>query len=489
MDRRSFLIGSAAAGGLLLGGRAWARSWGDAPDNATSLILPEGVRAQKVLEIFLYGGMSPWESFYTVPEHTGQWNTFAGQRGQVYASCGMQSNDLLLPWATDGAGVQVHLGPNAMPIRQRSDVLARTRVVVMRHELEPHEAAIPHMLSGMRLGSPRMVGMGGHLQRYWLEWAPRIEPYAYVLQPENIIGTDNTRAASSIGLHPGSARPLSLKIATSQAFLGRLDRSRVGAEAPAFDALSAFYNGQTRSRYTVGGEPLRSAALSDHESARAGVEASAAIRQILGDDFMANLSGSSCGESAGRSYSAMGLENAVALLTHPTAPARYVNVVDTGLVEADGGGGYDTHFEHLFPQARNTTHLLQELVDRINEPGENDPDKIDLDDTLVILTTEFGRTPFRQEGGSGTNHHPYGFVSVLLGGPIGPDQSGIVGSIGPDGTSDDYTTPSELRAGLLAACGIYPFAHESFAVGDVRDAQTERDALARVTETVLGRAS
>ena len=78
-------------------------------------------------------------------------------------------------------------------------------------------------------------------------------------------------------------------------------------------------------------------------------------------------------------------------------------------------------------------------------------------------------------------------MNLLLGGPIGPEQSGLAGTIGDDGTATDWTTPSELRAALLAGCGIYPFSQESFAVGDVRDVVTERDALARIQDLVLGR--
>lgn len=486
MNRRHFLAGAAAAGGLLLGGRAWGRAWGEAPEASVPLILPSGARAERVLEVFLYGGLSPWESFYAVPGSEA-WRMFEGQHDAVWGRCSVPTDARSQAWTTDSAGAQIRLGPHAMPLRARQDLIDRMRVVVMRHELEPHEAAIPHALSGMRLGSPRMVGMGGHLQRFWLEQAPRVQPYSYVLQPENIVGTDNTRAASAVGLHPGSARPLSLKISSSQAFLDRLERNRVYRDARYWDALVDHYSRKTRKRYSIAGSPLRSATLDDFESAQASIERSSDIRALLGEDFMQARSGRACGETADESYIAMGLEAGVQLLTHPEHPARYVNVVDTGLYEADGGGGYDTHVDHLQPQADNTTHLLAELVSRINEPGEHDPRKLDLDTTMVLLTTEFGRTPFVQADSGGTNHHPYGYVSVVLGGPIGPDQAGIVGAIGEGGQATDYTTPSEMRAAMLAACGIYPFAHESFAVGDVRDVPTERDALAHLTERVLGR--
>lgn len=496
MRRREFLVGSAASAGLLLAGRAaHGRTWGEPPATAASLVLPEGQRAERVLEVFLYGGLSPWESFYTVPEYgrpndpqypNQQWHLFAGQHSAVFGACGVPSGQWMAPFATDAAGATVQLGPLTLPLRNRPDVLARTRVVVMRHDLEPHEAAIPYALAGMRLGSPRLVGMGAHVQRAWLERSPRSEPYAYVLQPENIFSTDNTRAAEAVGLHPGSARPLGLKVAPSQAFLEWLDRAGLGSRRQAWDALVAHYGQQARAHYAAGGTPLRASALDDHASASEALARADAIRSVLGDGFMAVRSGQACGDTTSLAYTRMGLEAAAHLLTHPTAPARYVNVVDTGLDLADGGGGYDTHFDHMYPQARNTTFMLRELMALINEPGEGDPDKIDLDETMVVLTTEFGRTPTRQFGGEGTNHHPYGYVNVLIGGPIGPEQSGVVGAIGPDGVATDWVTPSELRAALLAATGLYPFAHESFAVGDVRDVPTEADALVWLRSHVLG---
>ncbi|MCA9573633.1 MAG: hypothetical protein KC656_37620, partial [Myxococcales bacterium] len=165
----------------------------------------------------------------------------------------------------------VNLGPLTIPLRNRPDILARMRIVVMRHDLEPHEAAIPQALSGMRLGSPRMVGMGAHMQRHFGDLAARPEPYAYVLQPENIIGTDNTRAADAIGLHPGSARPLALKINSSQAFLTQLDRANLGDRRAAWDALAQHYAEAARARYRSGGDDLRSAALDDHLSAFASI--------------------------------------------------------------------------------------------------------------------------------------------------------------------------------------------------------------------------
>ena len=459
-------------------------------------LLGPGQRAERVLEVFSYGGISPWESFYVVEDfgrpdakkHANQqWHLFANKHDRVFSElCGLRRPDWLDSFGVDSQGVRVKWGPTTWPLRQRRDVLDRTRVVVMRHSLEPHEAAIPLTLSGMRLGNPRMTGMGAHVQRYFQEnrdrGGSRAEPYSYVFQPNNIISTDNTRAADSVGVHPGSARPLSFTVGDRPAILDNLGRRHLGAHREAFDRLLAHYSQSQRQRYTFRGEPLRSPALTDHAASVRALKGSKALSNLLGPRFLSSEQGEQCGRS-NRNLLGMGLTAAVELLTHPAAPARYANVVDTGLFEADGGGGYDTHFDHLAPQVRNGHNLLSELLDHINRPNENDPRKLHLDDTLIVVTTEFGRTPKRQAGGQGTNHFPYGYVQLLIGGPV---QKGISGAIGEDGHAVDWVSPSEFRVGVLAALGMYPFFHESFAVGDVREARGELEALRLTMASVLG---
>lgn len=504
MRRREFLWGTAgalSAGGLLRPSVARGAGWGVGPDEATSHLLPAGVRAEKVLEVFLYGGLAPFESFYVIPEFgtpsdpnypNQQWHLFAGDHDEVYRQyCGLGTeSSWLSPWSADAAGRMVNLGPIAMPIRNRPDILQRMRVIVVRHDLEPHEAAIPYMLSGMRLGNVRMTGMGSHVQRYFLEQgvSGRIAPYSYVLTPEDIFSTDNLRAASSVGLHPGSARPMSLTINAADTLSQMLARAHLNASTrPPVDALLGYYRDQALARHRDReGNPLRSHALDDHAFSLTSVMAAPELMDVLGTNLFAPEGHSSCGETDSVDYNRVGIRAAASLLNNPVEPARYVNVIDTGLDLADGGGGYDTHFEHPYTQAMNGLSMLDNLVDRINEPGEGDPSKIDLDETMVLLTTEFGRTPSRQFGGNGTNHFPYGFVVILIGGPIGPDQAGILGAIGPDAYATDYVTPSEFRAACLAAMGMYPFAQESFAVGDIRDVPSELDALVWLNEHVLG---
>lgn len=499
--RRDLLRAAALVGGgvLLPFGGAARAAWGEGPDRvARDLVLPAGVRAERTLELFLYGGLGPFESFYVVEEHGRpddprfpgeQWYLFERSHGMTFARCGVDA-ELLQPFATDALGMSVKLGPLVMPLRGRPDLLARMRILVQRHDLEPHEAAIPMALSGMRLGSARMCGVGSHVQRYYQDrdTTGRRVPFSYVLYPDTELQTDNLRAASAVGLHPGSARPLDLRITAESELPSQLARATLGDRRDAYDALSAWYAARARARYTAEGVALRSRALDDHAYAVDALRNADQLREVFTDEVLAAVNGRSCSERSDIDTTAMSLRIAAHLLTHPDYPGRHVTVVDGGLIPASGGGGYDAHTEHLSTLSRNLLSTLESLVAIINEPGEGDPAKIDLDDTLVVLNTEFGRTPYVQAGsGDGTNHHPYGYVTVLIGGPIGEEQAGILGAIGPDGWADRYLTPIESRAAVLAAMGMYPFSQEAFAVGDIRGVATEKDALAWLNEVVLGR--
>ena len=502
MRRRDFLSAAAGMAGLLMTRRLNAAPWGQAPDaRAEELLLPPGLRAEKVLEVFLYGGLGPFESFYVVEEYgrpedpdfpDQQWYLFQDQHDKVFEKCGLTGYPLLQPFALDSLGKQVNLGPLVLPLRTRPDILKRMRVLVHRHALEPHEAAIPYSLSGQRLGSPRMAGSGSAVQRYFMDrdTTGRRVPYSYVLYTDKEIPTDNLRAASSVGLHPGAARPLDLRISAATDFQAMLSRANLGGQRAQYDALTAYYVAQAQQRYTYQGAEVRSRGLGDHVFATQTLKNAPELQALFPEEVTRVIGGDQCGQRSPEDTTAMGLTMATHLLTHPDTPARYVTVVDGGMIPAAGGGGYDVHSRHLPDMTRNITSCLESLISHINEPGEDDPTKIDLDTTMVVLTTEFGRTPFEQAHSlKGTNHHPYGYVNVLIGGPVGPDQAGVLGAIGPDGWADHYLTPKELRAAILAAMGIYPFSQESFAIGDLRDLHYEKDGLLWLNEIVLGRKS
>ena len=129
-------------------------------------------------------------------------------------------------------------------------------------------------------------------------------------------------------------------------------------------------------------------------------------------------------------------------------------------------------------------HMSRELAARINEPGEDDPRKLDLDRHLVLLTTEYGRSPLPIAGG--LDHWPYGYVVIAIGGPVTEDRSGIIGAIDSDAYATSWFTPGDLRAALLLAQGIWPFSDRSFAVGDISAGTSELDCAMFLREELWG---
>ncbi|HEX4419896.1 MAG TPA: DUF1501 domain-containing protein [Kofleriaceae bacterium] len=501
MKRRAFLAAAGAAGAAALFG-PWSRTaraatFGAFPAGSEPVELPDGVRARRVLEIFLYGGLSCWETLYFVRGYgtpddpvapSSQYYAFADANAAATASCG--AVDLARPFAIDALGATVELGPFAAKLWQRSDVVARMRLVVQRHALAPHEAAVPQALTGRMVGQPGAAGLGAHVQRARIDAGAtpdRASPYSYVFATGGV-SSDNVAAAASSGTHPGAARPLLIKTDSATGFTQLLDRTVLGASRTGHDALVAAYADQYTARLTWPGRGrVRSAHADDAAVAFAIKRNAGAIHGVLPDDLFAAQTPTVCGRTA-IDYPWIGLTAARHLLTHPSEPASYVCVSDNGLVGAVGGGGYDTHTGNAADTATNFDNLSTALLAIINAPGEADPTKLSLDDTLIILNTEFGRTPLAQAPGSdGRNHHPDGYVTAFIGGPITSDQRGVYGAIGRDGIATSFATPSENRVAALLAMGIYPFAPDGFNVSDVPGVTSELDAARAVMAKFLGR--
>jgi len=269
-----------------------------------------------------------------------------------------------------------------------------------------------------------------------------------------------------------------------------LGRPTVGGNRAHNDALVQAYVDQYNTRLTWPGVGrVRSPRTDDLGVAFTTTTKVDAIAGVLSADLFAKQKATACGVNR-TDLPLMGLSAAAHLLTHPTEPASYVCVSDVGLYEASGGGGYDTHTDNARDTARNFDNMLKSLLAVINGPGETDPTKLSLDDTLIILNTEFGRTPLPQDRTNGRNHHPYGFATAFIGGPITSAQKGVFGAIGPDGfAGEDFATPAENRMAALLALGIWPFNEDGFAVSDAPGAASELDAATAAMTKFLGRTS
>ncbi|MCO6457229.1 MAG: DUF1501 domain-containing protein [Pirellulaceae bacterium] len=100
---------------------------------------------------------------------------------------------------------------------------------------------------------------------------------------------------------------------------------------------------------------------------------------------------------------------------------RFVELIDTG-----SSGNWDAHGDMLSHEglARNVDQPIAALLKDLRQRGL-------LDETLVVWTTEFGRTPFNNTADAkGREHHPWAFSSWLAGAGIRP---GIV-----HGASDEH---------------------------------------------------
>lgn len=98
---------------------------------------------------------------------------------------------------------------------------------------------------------------------------------------------------------------------------------------------------------------------------------------------------------------------------------RFVELIDSG-----SNKNWDSHgkmADHV-PRAKNVDRPIAGLLKDLKSRGM-------LDDTLVVWTTEFGRTP-HTDGPTGRSHHPGVFSSWLAGG-------GVRGGLAL-GTSDEY---------------------------------------------------
>ncbi|MCA9636141.1 MAG: DUF1501 domain-containing protein, partial [Myxococcales bacterium] len=316
----------------------------------------------------------------------------------------------------------------------------------------------------------------------------RSTPYAYILYPGVDFPTDNVKAASSVGLHPGSARPLSVVVDSNSELSNLLARAGVGDKRAQFDAAVDHYLRDYEARFRPAGKgaATRSSERSNYAFAHFARRSAQELQGILASDLFQVIGGSECGNAEPVDMPAMQARLAAALLTRQSDQPRYVQWID-GALKPHPSGGHDTHQAHVQYASMNVAHTLEELAAIINEPGEGDPNKIDLDKTMIVINTEFGRTPFLQ-GMDGLNHWPQGMVNVLIGGPITAAERGIYGTITEDqGFAESWVSPAENRMMVMMALGIYPFSSQTFAVGDVGGGvKDELEAATRIKEIYLG---
>ncbi|HIG85088.1 MAG TPA: DUF1501 domain-containing protein [Verrucomicrobia bacterium] len=112
-------------------------------------------------------------------------------------------------------------------------------------------------------------------------------------------------------------------------------------------------------------------------------------------------------------------------------------------------GGWDTHqdnFQRVQSNAAILDQALSALLDDLHASGM-------LEETLVVLTTEFGRTPKINQN-AGRDHYPKAFSALLAGGGV---KGGYVhGKTDNKGTEpvDDPVTIADFNATIAYGCGL-----------------------------------
>ena len=485
ISRRRLLTASAAAGVTLwLPRYARGQLAGD-PWNS----LPEGVwdarpRKYKILEIFLTGGLSPWETFYVDQPGTVDSSDPAvadNWRGSYPFIEGL--SDACKPLSGEESrlfarvnGNDVHFGFPTADLWTAPDgetpLVDRTRVVVVRHNLAPHEGGTPIALTGLRPGSPRLAGLGTPIDRHSRQNTEgtigRLAPAAYVIEP----ATYNSEMDSfvEVGRHGAAFRPPRLGLTSGGGLVAALERRRVDEAGPYGGLISAYRNAFSSSITDARDEVrLRSKQFDFFSSSINALSFGPGLREVL-DSIPPTVVNTDCtGSSALFAPTPLleqSLDLALELFSLDENPAAYVGI-------GEDFDAYDGHRQNLARVAIKVPHLLgllykKAFVDRT----------LNLDETLIVLNTEFGRTPTWQAATPDRrNHHPEGTINVLIGGPIGPPGSGAPGRPGIAGAMDergyaesgDSIQPADVRAGLLMAAGVNPIHDDIFSIGDLSD--------------------
>jgi uncharacterized protein (DUF1501 family) len=112
-------------------------------------------------------------------------------------------------------------------------------------------------------------------------------------------------------------------------------------------------------------------------------------------------------------------------------------------------GGWDTHNDNFVRVPENCSKLDQGLAALLSDLEKRGM----LQDTLVVVTTEFGRTPKINQN-EGRDHYPKAFSSILAGGGIRGGQ--IYGKTDKGGheVAEDKVSPPDFNATIAYALGL-----------------------------------
>lgn len=402
------------------------------PDVARALALAparDGARAQAVIHIFLQGGMSHLDTFDPKP----------------LAPVEVRSPFGSVRSALDGEP----LGGLLVRTARVADRLAILRSVT--HSEAAHERGTHNMLTGYRpspaITYPSMGSVVAH------ELGGRKALPAYVCIPdarEPFLGTgylSTAFAPFSVGGEP-AARGFRVRDLAGRPGVGT---ARLARRRELLEGLNASFEAHSDAVAATEAFYRQAYALIESPSARAAFD----LRKEP--------------EALRRRYGLTRMGQRLLLARRLVeAGVRYVTVVD---------GGWDHHRridQGLRARMTETDPAFAALIEDLDQRGL-------LDRTLVLLTTEFGRTP-RINRDRGRDHWPRVFSVVMAGGGI---KRGVVhGASSAEGSEveRDPVGPADIAATLFTLMGVDPdkrlLSQGGRPIRIVRDGRVLREILA-----------
>jgi Protein of unknown function (DUF1501) len=399
----------------------------------------------KVLEIYLKGGLSMGETLWSVDAATDAWSFITPgvtdlewsalvpgtvPADQVPADFSFDSTWLA---SIPADGRDLFLGPSAKPLAAAS-VLDRARVVATSHDLLPHEAAVPFTLMGNRLGRAVSSGLGAVVNHL----------HSGVIDVPSVVFHKNADAflhhALATGQFGAEHTPLAVRVGQDVSFdRGALEASGFSREDG--DPLRGLYVSRYENLLTHGVDRTRSRAFDAYDGSNLHLGNWAAIDSLLAPlDLVV-------GASPDRvdNHTVKAIHAASSLLTGTSV--EYALVFDQGLTN-----DYDSHnvtaseLVHAERQAVSFWSVCHALAEAVLAGT------LDLDTTMVVINSEFGRKD--KDGGTGTEHSFRGYATMFLGGPILAATSTVIGNLDDDAVATDDVSAVDVRAAIALALGI-----------------------------------
>ncbi|MBB73850.1 MAG: hypothetical protein CMJ75_04975 [Planctomycetaceae bacterium] len=425
--RREWLFGAAGGlGGLALGGLLADQSAHGA--RQSGLHFP--AKAKRVIFLYMTGGVSHVESFdYKAALYRDHGKTISVDNWQGKA--GSYSPYLKAPnWGFQAGGQAGTMVSDLFPqVRRMVDELAVIRSMHTEHA-NHYESTLGMHCGSWTFARPSM----GSWMTYGLGTENRNLPGFVVVAPAEPYAGAQTWASDFL---PGAYQGTRIRP-------GRDPIPHVQPRGPGgqLQRLELELLGEANRRHLRerGGVRQLESVIRAFETAYGMQQAAPGLFDLTQESQATlDLYGVQPGESAGFGWQCLIARRLAEL------GVRFVELIDTG-----SSGNWDSHAnmaDHV-ARAANVDRPIAALLQDLKQRGM-------LDETLVVWTTEFGRTPYHeQEHHPGREHHRHVFSSWLAGGGV---RAGTV-----YGASDEYgMTVAEngvhvhdFHATILALLGI-----------------------------------